>query len=489
MFGRRSRAKSVGIVRPPILQASSPPVGPLLEIVSRKDVGVGMAGHSQSSAVEEAAITHCEYIASYNWLDRSKPSIAIPGRAPPAWTPPITPVKLSLDSGTYYRDPNAARAPVFPLEPAVQAVLTEARELDTQSIDLFTCSSAFGSLLRFVRGVDKPFRFFVEIIGHTAFFIRHENSPTELIPDVKGYGHTFPEAYTTWDSEVKGSTSHQRLLQYSFGGLSCIVRFQCDGYLKSKAPKDTKRGTNHGADGISAILDSMDSMNVVASQDRMDLQAGTLNVEIAGRRIPQTAVFELKTRSVRNERNVFEEELPRFWTAQIDNFILARHESGAFNDIQVMDISERVKRWEQESQDDLRSLVWILRKIIAVANARNDKKLEVQCKSLEALELREQDSSEHNALPHYLKSQWLGNKLSRQKDYEVKAPFEGVGEPIGNEALKESEFHFYNPDLRDEESENRFYNSDWESEESEESEKDFTACSADSCGYCGHCSY
>lgn len=66
----------------------------------------------------------------------------------------------------------------------------------------------------------KPFRFDVDLIGDTVFFVRRENSPTGVIKDVRGYGHTFPEKYyTSWEAETRGSISHQRIIQYEFGGL------------------------------------------------------------------------------------------------------------------------------------------------------------------------------------------------------------------------------------------------------------------------------
>ena len=49
-----------------------------------------------------------------------------------------------------------------------------------------------GNLLRFVRSIDKPFRFSVEVVDSTVFFVRKENQPDELIDGVRGYGHTFP---------------------------------------------------------------------------------------------------------------------------------------------------------------------------------------------------------------------------------------------------------------------------------------------------------
>jgi len=94
-----------------------------------------------------------------------------------------------------------------------------------QSVDVVGCGSTLGNLLRFAgsSSLSKPFRFDVDVVGDAVLFIRKEKSPTELIQDLQGYGHTFPEAYTTWDLEVKNSCSHQRVVQYDFGGLNFLV--------------------------------------------------------------------------------------------------------------------------------------------------------------------------------------------------------------------------------------------------------------------------
>jgi hypothetical protein len=93
-------------------------------------------------------------------------------------------------------------------------------------------------LLRFARNVkvDKPVRFLVEVVGETVFFIRRENSPREVIADIRGYGHSFPEANTTWDADVRKSETHQRIIRYQLGHINTIVRFEADGYLPEEVP-------------------------------------------------------------------------------------------------------------------------------------------------------------------------------------------------------------------------------------------------------------
>ena len=74
--------------------------------------------------------------------------------------------------------------------------------------------------------------------------------------------------------------------------------------------------------------------------------------------------------------NVLEDELSRYWLAQISNFILSRHETGVFNDIQVQDIRDDVNEWERQNQSHARALRWLLGKIITTAKGRKDGKLE-----------------------------------------------------------------------------------------------------------------
>ena len=76
------------------------------------------------------------------------------------------------------------------MEPAVNAVLTQHPRFDTENIDLFGCTSTLGGLLRFLKYHDKTFRFTVEAVGRTVFFVRRENAPDELIAGPRGFGPT-----------------------------------------------------------------------------------------------------------------------------------------------------------------------------------------------------------------------------------------------------------------------------------------------------------
>ena len=70
--GRQSTRYESMIQRP-----SSPPVGPLLQTFS--ETNLLAIEQAQSSCGGPVEITHCEYVASFSWLDRDEPTILIPG--------------------------------------------------------------------------------------------------------------------------------------------------------------------------------------------------------------------------------------------------------------------------------------------------------------------------------------------------------------------------------------------------------------------------
>ncbi|KAI6312261.1 hypothetical protein MCOR23_008674 [Pyricularia oryzae] len=137
------------IARPEELGTPVPPLGKLILKLKSEDL------NDVSGGLETvASITNKSLVASFNWLDGDNSIILVPVLAALAMSP-----NLCGDEMLY---PSA-------------------------------CGSTMGSLVRMV------------------FLIRKENSATELITGLQSYGHSFPEHYTAWEREVKGSKSHQRI--------------------------------------------------------------------------------------------------------------------------------------------------------------------------------------------------------------------------------------------------------------------------------------
>lgn len=345
------------------------------------------------------------------------------------------------------------------MEPTVIAGLAADPKLP-QGVDVVACGSTLGNLLRFVRGEDKPFRMLVQEIHGTVFLIRRENSPTEVLHDVRGHGHAFPEAYTTWDPEVKGSVSHQRVLRYSFGKLNLLVRFGGDGYLENgngTAPAlSSKAKPKQPAPTVEDLLGSLATSSV---SSRVPTSAAEVKTTQGGRLIDQSQIFDLKTRGAwkKASENTVAIELPRLWIAQVPNFILAYHERGVFKDINVKPVRDEVKKWEKQHKSELSRFAALLHRVIAKVRKRTDHKIEICHQEVGVLEVRKQLPDAGDALSAAVQKMWergltTGEIKSDKSEYREKG------------AVEEKLISW------------------------DEGALDFTGCSSD-CDYCGRCTY
>lgn len=295
----------------------------------------------------------------------------------------------------------------------IQAILTERPEFPLSNVDIIGCGSTLGNLLRFARERALTFRMLVEVVGNTVFLIRRENSPSEIIPDVRGYGHTFPEAYTTWSASVQGSESHQRLLNYDFAGMNFLVRYEVDGFLPTLITEDFTVQKDHIVETVDAkaddILLSLHEVKISSLPlATNDAEPKKLTVCKRGRSIPQCAVFDLKTRSIKRMGvQTVEEELPRLWIRQIPNFVLAYHTGGRFNDIRVLDVREKLKDWEESQQLALVRFATLLRMIVSFARSMDKGRFEIEHEEGEmTLNFRDPGGSINSVLPTNLASKW-----------------------------------------------------------------------------------
>ncbi|KAI9662214.1 MAG: hypothetical protein M1821_008380 [Bathelium mastoideum] len=339
--------------------------------------------HSIRLTVDPITIREPKTIASYNVMGTvDNPAVSIPGD-PPQWTPPTTPPKLSEDNSQYYRDINAAYSPFHPMLATAKAVLTTPT---STNLDLVACASTLRSLFEFIKGAPKTFRIAVEAVGKTVSFVRREASPRSLIPNVRGYGHTMPEAYTTLPASFAGSISNQRVIGYRLGALNCALE---DILSSANLAKDVRTGGDDvGSD---------------------------LTVKRAGISIPQRATFELKTRSFRRrEEDFFTEFAARLWLTQTPNFMVAFHKYGVFDDIRRNDVRDRVRGWEGENQDVLRRFGRLLQWVVEQARVEEDGMMELWRHEAGNLTVRKVGGNIVGALPGEVEDEWI----ERQDDKE-----------------------------------------------------------------------
>jgi hypothetical protein len=360
----------------------------------------------------------------------------------------------------------------------VRSLLHLAPSLDRSSINLVACGSTLGNLLRFAGSLERSFRFDVDLVGGTVFFMRRENSPDEKIDDVRGYGHTYPEANTTWDAEVRGSASHQRLIRYELGGINVVVRSEADGYLPDKLPRALSEKKSEpaarGGEGTDTAGSSLhDDMRLLMNTGKSDSTFGRdkLKMEFKGRAIPQECIFDLKTRALGTSRPLDRDELiRRLWVNQTPNFVFAQHERGVFEEPKIEDISDEMRKWEKDNVDRLRRFQAVLTQILDTAVDRGEP-LQVVRRGNGPIKIQAHPVGEEvTALPFDLRAEWTSVIDDEDDDEETKA----------NPKYLPQDDEFENCDYKDNIS---------DASSDKESERDYTACSAEDCGYCGRCGY
>ncbi|KAL7920997.1 hypothetical protein ACQKWADRAFT_296606 [Trichoderma austrokoningii] len=400
--GRGGRGNSWNVrPRNPLVQLEEspfPPLGSLIQAIDTKAVEDIDDKDSIHFGMEDV-----EPIASYNWVDQKAPKIIVPG-CPPLWKPLADHPKLQEDNGVYYRDDNAAFSPKHPLEPAIVSVMKMHPE--SFGIDIFGCNSTLGNLLRFVRGVECTFRMLVDVVGKTVHLVRRERSPKEQLIGVRGFGHTFPEAYTTWTPDVRPSKSHHRIVRCRFAKLDLLMRQSSDGYIEEDKDKSPLAATSSSTadEDITKLLKDLS----IKPSPTESTKFGQLEVVDGGKLTPQSSAFDLKTRSIKAiDKDTLGEELPRLWMMQIPNFILAHHRFGTFCNIEVANIRDEIEDWEKSHQADLRRLSSLLHRIITIALEKEGTLLEIVRVQKGLLEIRERLPDAGVAFSPEVKEKWL----------------------------------------------------------------------------------
>ncbi|KAI7268034.1 hypothetical protein KC345_g7738 [Hortaea werneckii] len=254
------------------------------------------------------------------------------------------------------------------------------------------------------------------------------------------------------------------MVAYTFCGKRYIIRSESDGYLPEKL----------GGDGPTDV--SIDLTSPIVSA------ADWLSIRNAGTIIPQSAIFDLKTRSIkrRNEEHL-EEQLGRLWANRTPNFVIAFHDRGLFSDIRKLDVQAKVDKWESEHTTELRLLGRVVEQIVKCCAASPDGRCEVVSGEIGELQLREVGGQFPRALPQDLRSLWTQGDSPISSSLHVADAEADAQESVEAQDDDESD----EERVGEEGSEKGAEKDVWSSDE----ELDYTACSAEDCVYCGHCRY
>ncbi|KAI1820791.1 hypothetical protein F4861DRAFT_533447 [Xylaria intraflava] len=321
-----------------------------------------------------AEITDVEHLSSYNWVEDTSPTIAVPG-SPALWDPPGGRTRVRKDSGLFYIDLNTARYPDNPLEPLFAALYTTRPSFDILSTDVVTDRSNIRKLLSFVESVaygDTPEAFTIDIEIHknTALFSRVEASNEIFIePDhFGGFGHEFEKAYTR--QPLNGSISHHRIISYRFGNMKFVVRHETDGYVGGDL-QSTPSDVENQAHGLSEALESLSLTSNTALTDP-HCTSSRLVVRQKGQTVPLNCTLEIKTRAIRRPLSIWE-VAPQIWLSQTPKLVRAYHQFGKFQAPEVKDVRSDIRQWQANNQVRLRQLVALIRKILDIVKRCDNK--------------------------------------------------------------------------------------------------------------------
>ncbi|KAJ6032748.1 hypothetical protein N7540_003480 [Penicillium herquei] len=271
------------------------------------------------------SITNVKHLSSYNWIESSRPTIAVPG-CPSLWSPPKSnaPKRVPKDSGLLFVAQNAFRHPESPLEPLFRSLYIEHPSQHNHILSE----------------------------TETHVFLR----PGEF----RGHGHEFEKAFTR--DQIPGTTGHHRIISYSLGDLKFIVRYETDACVHDGSELDTQN-VDSGSDDI---LNMMGNLSLSRSDDHSSSHnKSKLVIQERGKKVEINSTLEIKKRASHKPIEI-QEVIPQLWVSQTPNLVRAYHSRGTFQIPEVEDVTQQTAEWEENHADNIGRLLLLTRKIIKV---------------------------------------------------------------------------------------------------------------------------
>jgi len=219
-------------------------------------------------------------------------------------------------------------------------------------------------LLRWIRTSDpKEFRIDTQLAGkHTILLNRWEKRTRETLEgrNFSTYGFSFEKASTNAAKGCEESTGHHRIVEYDFGGLTMVVRFEVDACIPP-ATKSRVASTSNVDELANALenisLSSASSKKVQTIEDDYGLR-----IRQAGSYVPQSNIVELATVSIwRHADFDWSEPYPQLFLSQTPHHFLAVHQKGRFKMVEKRKLgSSELKDIENTTQMAL----WKLRQAL-----------------------------------------------------------------------------------------------------------------------------
>lgn len=310
----------------------------------------------------------------------------------PAWTSSATDSQLKFNSADVFQDINVTQYASYFLKSTFRSLQIMQSHYDLQAMNVVECDSTIENLLRFAEFESKIFRFEVDVIEDTVLFVCNESFLTELITDLRDYDHTFSETYTTWDSEIRSSCSHQRIIQYKFDELKFLIRTKTDDYVKEADAKVSSIIANSTSQ--SYLDDALETIVVSSTEIAQDQQ---LQLKMQDMRVRQNQIFDIKMHASYKSFDM-NGILSRLWVNQTFKFLIAYHQFDLFDKSEIKNIRQEVIRWENDNSILLTRFHVLVKCIMNVGRDFDQQQCEVSRNDQESLCVTKQIEEERRVL-------------------------------------------------------------------------------------------
>ncbi|KAI6019172.1 hypothetical protein EDC04DRAFT_3093121 [Pisolithus marmoratus] len=291
-----------------------------------------------SAAVAHASnsvqLRNVKPVASYSWIERTTPTIAVPGY-PRIWRN-TTVTTVPADSGIHYVNHNALRmgnrSSLIPIFASVDSLNDDFQYRD---LDLVTDRSNLRKLLRFIdQQHDKVFRIDLDLVGKTCLLTCCEEAWVVTINEFCGYGHEYELAATKPRCGSEDDICHHRIISYDFGRLKVLLRYEVDACVELESDDD------HPSKFSSSPLNAATRETSIFFDESAYPSCFGINIKLTSPRsvLPQSSVVEIKTRSARREPN-WKDIYPQLYLSQTPYLYLARHIRGTFGQVEKVQLS------------------------------------------------------------------------------------------------------------------------------------------------------
>jgi hypothetical protein len=215
-------------------------------------------------------------------------------------------------------------------------------------VDVLADRNNLRVLLEFVSGkANGPFRLDLYSLFDTLVIVRNESKWWKFA-DGKSYGINFEHFFTRPDTGMEDATSHYRAIRYPMGPLSVVCRFEADAYDDGVASDELTESEAQAVSGGLAVRPSFKF-------------GAPIRVLQKGHIVPTAQMVELKTQAMKEEfRPVMCQD--QLWFGRTKLLYTGSYVpgDGTVKRVRLEDATARVKKWEENQQENLRKLAGLL---------------------------------------------------------------------------------------------------------------------------------